>query len=890
MAIAGLQRAPTSESPGVLTEFALGFQQATPDWRALNDFLTAKFPDAEDTLQYGEDFEALTTEARLDRIRSLRAAELREKYADIDVARWSDTWAAQLGKIAGTFATPTTLIPALAPVKTMKGLAVLGGALGSAESVVQQLGRNGQIDPAETAITGMIGAAAVPAVLKAMQLGDVAGGKLITAVATSNIRRASSTVDDFQRALDIARINNRGPLTESLRQQVVSEAERMSGIPFEQVVRAGQAVKRAPILRSVKEAKEMLQQTPMGLAGTKPMSGIAKVLQPIMDRTKDHSPQLWGRMIKMEARAKINTHTYIKGIKPFAEAFRKLPSEQRTQASLALFNGDFRAAERFLGAPAMKSIRDVLGNIQAEAQKSGIRLSKEQIIKNYFPRNVKDFDGLVNFLDMPRRKGLQAMIQKAEQTKGAALSEGEMADVVESFLHGSPYKLAPMPGALRDRTIEKLNPGLIKFYETADASIIRHIRHMVSEIEKRNFFGKGAKLHAGTGAVDVRTSARETLAGLGRLDPIAQRELQAMLEARFTMADSSPAKWIQHFRNYSYAGYLGNPLSAMVQTGDALLSFPVNGVRATLGGMFGKRALKAVDVGLEDLAHELSVSASTSARFMEGAFKYGGFKAVDLFGKTIHLNSALRSMYSKAATEGGRRALTREFGQAFAQEWPQLLSDLSSKRLTEGVKVLLMARLAKTQPIFASSMPLLYLNHPNGRLLYMLHTFSLRLVNTVYRDGIREIARGNYGAGAKAMFGLTSALMAGGVTVDIVQDMLKGREIKPETIGISALDNFLKVWGGSEYLLNLAQKGRFESVISELALPPLGIIAALGQDAVETAKQGELPQTGLRSSRYVPVVGQMYYWWFGRGAEIEHEKRYGSLGGGLPSQTLNTGF
>lgn len=874
MPISGLSRVETGgERPGVLKEFLLGFAQSTPDYQALGDFLTAKFPDAEDNIKYGDDFENLNVQGRLDRIQALRSAEIKERFKDIDVAAWSDTWPATIGKIVGTFATPTTLIPALTPVKTLKGLAVLGGAMGTSESMVQQLGQHGQIDPAETAISGVLGAALVPATVKALYLGGAAAARVANSIGKAGITRASATVDDFQRALDIARINNRSPVSETVRQQIVAEAERLSGIPFEQAAAAGKAVGRAPILRSPASAREMLSTTPAAAGGVKAMGPFANILKPIADHINDRAPQLWGRLMNMESLMKMRSHELIAATKPFSQSFKSLSATDQKAAALALFNGDFVAAEKLLGTPAMKSINGVLGQLRTRAEEVGIRISKERLIANYFPRIVKDFDGLAAVLDSPRRKGLQAMLQKAEGAKGVPLTDNEIAEIVERFLHGSPFRLSPLPSGLRERAIVKLDESLLPFYESPMESILRHIRTMTHEVEKRRFFAGAGKMHEGTGAMDIRRSAQEVLAGFRNLDPISQREIQKMLEARFLMGEVSPHKWVQNFRNVSYAAYLGNPLSALVQTGDVLLSFPMNGVRSTLGAIFGKRYLKAIDVGLEDLAHELSVSASRAARFMEGSFRYGGFKAIDLMGKTTHLNASLRQLWRRAGTDSGRRLLTREFGQAFADEWPQLLDDLANRRITEGVKTLLMSRLSNIQPIFASSMPAPYLNNPNGRLLYMLHTFTLRFVNTIYRRGIREIGRGNVREGTKALLGLSTALMAGGVSVDLVQQMIKGQELKPETVGLSAMDNFLKVWGGSQYLVQLAAQKQFKSVFAELGMPPLTVAASLGSDMVDLAKEGELPKAGLRSTRHIPVIGQLYYWWFGRGAELENQQR-----------------
>jgi hypothetical protein len=36
---------------------------------------------------------------------------------------------------------------------------------------------------------------------------------------------------------------------------------------------------------------------------------------------------------------------------------------------------------------------------------------------------------------------------------------------------------------------------------------------------------------------------------------------------------------------------------------------------------------------------------------------------------------------------------------------------------------------------------------------------------------------------------------------------------------------------------------------------------------------------GLRSTKNIPAVGKLYYWWFGRGAEIRERENGGSSGG-----------
>lgn len=214
-----------------------------------------------------------------------------------------------------------------------------------------------------------------------------------------------------------------------------------------------------------------------------------------------------------------------------------------------------------------------------------------------------------------------------------------------------------------------------------------------------------------------------------------------------------PAGFLSNLRKAAYMGTIGNPYSALLNFGDVsntVVNFGADNTGAALVNLYRKNGIQ---IGVEDVG---LVNQASGEFLREGAskwnrrfnktsdltFKYSGFRGADVAGKTITLNAAIQRGRQMAA-DG---TLAKEFDWLFnGPELNKLRVDLLRNNKTDRVREFAAAELSKLQPTDLAQMPKWYLDHPNGRLLYMLRTFGLkqlqqvkRLVFETWKEGVKQ--------------------------------------------------------------------------------------------------------------------------------------------------------
>jgi len=103
-------------------------------------------------------------------------------------------------------------------------------------------------------------------------------------------------------------------------------------------------------------------------------------------------------------------------------------------------------------------------------------------------------------------------------------------------------------------------------------------------------------------------------------------------------------------------------------------------------------------------------------------------------------------------------------------------------------------------------------------------------------------------------------------TADTIKDLMLGRKIKLSDL---VVDNIAKLFGLSKYSLDLAEKEGIGSMLLKTILPPTQLIDSAYKDITKSIETNELKVKDLGVWKSVPVVGKLYYWWFGKGAEYK---------------------
>jgi len=401
------------------------------------------------------------------------------------------------------------------------------------------------------------------------------------------------------------------------------------------------------------------------------------------------------------------------------------------------------------------------------------------------------------------------------------------------------------------------------------------MRRTVNDIEKRKFFGRATQ-NAEDGTIDTESSVGrlvEEERSKGLVTPEGEQELADMLKARFGKGETSPNKIVQFVRNLGYAGTIANPYTALINLDELARSGAIFGFKDTLKSLFGKKFTDTAELGLREATIELS-DVSKSTRWLRRTFKASGFQSLDQLGKNVQINAALRKNIAKAKTAKGRQELRKKYGSQFGDETEALIQNLQDGQVTENVKMLAFSDLADMQPIALSEMSETYLNNPNGRILYMLKSFTLKQYDLLRREVVQEFKQGNKAQAVKKAATIMAYMTASGTALDITRDLMLGRDINPEELPGRAMWALLSPYGVNEYTSSrYLERGDIKGAVTTTlapATPLLDSAFSIGQTAVTEPE--ELDEEAIRALNDVPIVGKLAYNWFFGGAEAYNER------------------
>ena len=585
----------------------------------------------------------------------------------------------------------------------------------------------------------------------------------------------------------------------------------------------------------------------LGLVSTE-LGGIS---QPLLRRARDYERFVMER-----------TDKALDAVTPFIKGIKKLPAAAADALNLALLRNDpGEIAAAIKGNPVLVAGYKQVQNLLAAFRAEQISLSRFAAgVNDYFPRVVKDLEGLKEALNLPMRTQLENALAKAEadmiKARGRGLTDVERSLVVNrSLLASAPN--ASLPGFAKARGVD-VTADLAQFYMTPTESLLRYIVGAVEDAEVAKFFGKdlaSKKLANGQMATHVDNSIGNLIQSemkSGALSAEKQLAIKSVLESRFKAGEQQMGGFLQDVRNATNIGLLGNFASAATQIGDSLMTAYHHNLMPTLGALrmklTGSSQITPKEFGLVNHIAEEMGSTRITGKALQTLFKYTGFSAIDQFAKGLNLQAGLIKNQQLAQTPKGQAKLAERWGQAFGAEFPQLLADLAAKRISEPVKSLLFSELSNAQPITKLEVPQAYLDHPNGRILYQMKTYMLKQIDIVRRDAYQEIAKGNYVKGARNLVALAAAMSLANIPGDIVKDMLAGRPVQLDKIDY--VENILQNFGINHYTMSKIHaetkaKGVVEFAKGTVTPPILSMLSDLDK-----------PE---RLIKYIPGIGRPLY-------------------------------
>ena len=897
------------EELGTMRQAMLGFDESGNDITNLGDWITAKtgfdarlfyegklLGTAEDI--YGEGFSEADVETRKQMIMDKRARALIEDYGYSQVLDTEQTGVRTAGSIGKMLFTPTTLAPV---GQTVKAGVAIGAGLGASNVLLEQLAKGEEVDLEQVATTGAIGGVLGGGLAKA-------GSVFRNMKQDSIVRGANNIVDRTQKAIDEG--VEQGLKGRELRDFVAKTTQ----ISDEDLTKAAEIAGRKPRVappgsRLAAEAQvdDIIENG--GAAATRQNGALEKVFGVLSTRIKNIDEGAFFRLRNYEYKIHTKTQKALDETKGFFKGMKKLTPAVKQKASVALFNGEKEEFNRLVSTEApnliteYNRVRKVLsgadgkGGLAAELKGVGYTFDE---IKNYFPRVVKDYEGLVGTLGRERQGIIDSSLKTVAAAKGKSvgtLTPTERSAVIDQVMRGKravfnkskdkpivryiPFEVKePGIANTKKRTITKISEDQEQFYYSPEEALFSYINKAVNDIEKREFFGQSIAKTV-DGVVDTEKSIGNLVdeaRAAGKINRAQELDLTDMLNARFVGGAQTPDSIIQFLRDSGYIATIANPFSAIVQLGDIAASGALKGLKNTLGALFGTKELDVIELGIAQATEEL-VSPNRAADFLNKMLKWSQFSRLDRLGKNTIINASIRQARGLAKSAKGRDKLRSKYGKAFGSEFDSFVDDLQTGRMSENVKFYAFNEISDMQPVSLSEMPQAYLNNPNGRILYMLKSFMIKQYDVVRREVFQEFSKarkagsvaGQVEAVKKgaALFGY---LAVGNAGTGMIKDMALKREVDVDQIPDRALWSLLGIYGANKYTAEryLSQGDFVGAFVNQLA-PAAPLIDAAFRGAADVVKGEADEDTVARLVKPVPVVGMFAYNWLLGGAEKYNE-------------------
>jgi hypothetical protein len=827
---------------------------------------------------YGKEFMDSDFDTRRQMLVDRNNKQLTEEYADViasDKAHGGSASARVLGTLTGAVASPTSLAPVGAGYK---GIAAMSGLLGAEYSALQQFATKGEIDTGEVVKTAAVSAVAAPALMFAGRKGIEAVKKTYT----PDVGTANKTMDVVDQAYGSAAAAGKSKLDGSFDAHV----KELTGLSPEDIAKVGQVAGREPVYVTGTAGKLAEDVAALGTDVvariTKP--GINAFISTVSRTLGKISPKIQLAFRELDKFETQMLKSKSDLIKPFAKMYKSMSADSKQLAKRYLANGDFIQARNLFkkidpnGGKYFDDVEKMLNKTFKELKDSKFRISK---VINYFPRSIKDLDGLRASLGREQKDAIEKLIDirkkelSTKEKKVTELSQAEEDTVINNYLRGLTRD--GVGGAWKkNRTLARLDDNLLQFYDDPLDALTKYTRSTTNNLSRYKFFN-GVKDKNSRGSAVTEGELLDVEGSIGSLvntlkGTVADSDLRLLREAvqaRLIDGTKSGHKASQVLKNLGYITTLANPLSALVQLGDLPMSIRVNGLRNSLAALVGRKKVSMESFGLEKALAELNTPEKLSGA-LDALFSVSLFKAVDRLGKNTFLNASLKKGMKLSKSDKGIKKLKEKYGDAYGDRFNNLVDDLKAGNMSEDVKLYLWSELADVQPIGLSEYPLKYLQNPNGRMFYSLKSYAIKQLDFVRNTVFDEFNKGNYAKAGKNAVLYAALIPTGNTAVGVAKDALLQRPMDlPEELQERYAENFFKVFGGSTYLARKAGKGKIFESAADVVLPPLDYIDHVYNVVQTTAVKaaGEKAEYDPKILNSMPVAGRFMYNFFGGGLE-----------------------
>ena len=865
-----------SKADELMTQFKYGWESTDSLTGMGIDIINAAFPVDADPAEYGEEFENAAYDRRVELINLRNQRKLQEQFDPYTLHQLETQGAGGAGIVGSIFAGLADPL-ALTPIgRTVKAGMAIGGAYGGAYSLAEDISKGKEIDMSKFLMSSGIG-------------GAFGGGanKVTNMLKQRFSDKQAQAADDFLDKVE-SEIETKiaAGVSPKVAKKEVYDEVGVNKIQTAQVIseRSGNAK-----LNKKKESSKKLTDTIMenSTVARTVVKGLDKYLNLLSTNIKKIDETTFGFMRKFEAASMRKTSIREQAVKPWISEFNKLDKGLQKQIGLLLSNNQRKEALGLMPNSLKNEftkVKNVLDTMDKEFKKVGHKYAS---LKDYFPRQIKDFEGLNKALNKAEKDGIDKALDVVAKRSGRVvndLTDKERSEVIDMYLRGFTPKRGKGKKLtyVQERKIRQLDDELYQYYENPMVTLKNYVDKGTHDIEKFKAFGKYA-VKDDAGLDNIKSIGKYVDEARANLDKKQKNDLTELLRARFIGEANAPSGLAAGLRDLGYMGTLPNPLSALVQLGDLAVSGGLNGLKSTISGIFGKKYVKLVDIGFDSVLSAEVTNTRKLAGLLDTMFKVSGFKAVDRLGKETLMNAALHRVMNKVKTPKGEAAFRNQWKKIYGDELDSMVISLKKGKADENVMLHAFNELSDMQPISLLEMPQGYLEAKNGRLLYMLKTFTLKQWDIVRRNVIQEFAKGNKAKAIRNMVVLGAYLTAANTGVQFVKDFLQGREVKPEDIPSRSMWALLGVYGVNQYTAErYFQRGDVTGFALNFLTPATPIIDAMFGATADAAKQlsdmQSRPDWSDKAPNYgkyikpLPVVGNLYYQWFLGGKELWNQR------------------
>ncbi len=344
-----------------------------------------------------------------------------------------------------------------------------------------------------------------------------------------------------------------------------------------------------------------------------------------------------------------------------------------------------------------------------------------------------------------------------------------------------------------------------------------------------------------------------------------ERAVRDILLARFNSLRIE--KFALGVRDVSTIVTLNDITNALTQITDFTFAAFKFGLFDTIQGMKKVEGLTREDLGIKNIAVEFR-GASALSKWLNLQLKVIGLDLIDGFAKNTAINASVLSARKKA--KANNKKFDEHLKFLFGEQAGQVKKDLIDGKITDEIIFIAFNDLADIQPITTDQMTAGY--QSGFKPFYVLKTYSIKALDILRNECFSKISSGvrmlkdndNEGKkliaeGLKNIINLQLFMWLFGIPQDILKDIIANREIDiPEYV----IDNIIIFGIFNRYLIKKTSENPANIYLENIKLPALQAVGDLWT-GIQQVKKGKKKVKDLYVWSRVPVVGKMYYNWFG---------------------------